>query len=83
MRIDIPPSVIAWLRSLGAEGRPLWEAIESLRRHPTPPDAITWPERPGRYETHVRIGEQGYWLAWEIRQDRGESVIRVAAIREN
>jgi hypothetical protein len=83
MRIDISPRVMAWLRSLGPEGRPLWEAIESLRRNPTPPEAITSPERPGRYEMHVQVGQRGFWFAWELRQDRGERVIRVAVIEEN
>lgn len=83
MRIEMPPRVMAWLRTLGPEGRPLWEAIERLRTNQTPPEAIASEERPGRYELHIRISQHGYWLAWEIRQDRGETVIRVVLIEEN
>jgi hypothetical protein len=81
MRIDIKPSAMAFLRSLGSEGRPLWDAIESLRT--TPGAADTIPERPGRREMHVRIGDKGYWLQWETLQDRSETVIRVTLIEEN
>jgi hypothetical protein len=83
MRVQIQREALALLRSLGLAGRPIWDAIESLRKTPHPPDAITSKERPGRLEMHVRVGQRGYWLGWEIAQDRGERVIKVMLIEEN
>jgi hypothetical protein len=83
MRIHLSQQVIILLRGLKEEGAPLRRAVEALEQNPTPADAITTPERPGRYETHVRVGQRGYWLTWQIEQDRGETVIRVTAIVEN
>jgi len=83
MRIQIPPQNMALLRSLGAEGAPLWDAIESLRSNQTPADSFIVEGRPGRRELHIRIGLRGFWIGWEIEQDRGEQVIRVMLIEEN
>jgi hypothetical protein len=83
MRIEIQRGAMALLRSLGPEGRPIWLAIESLRSDPHPAEASASKERPGRLEMHVKVGLQGYWIGWEIRQDRGETVIRGMVIEEN
>jgi hypothetical protein len=83
MRIDVTREAMRLLRSPELNTRPLWEAIEQLRTNPTPPDSIVLPEERGMREMHVRVGQRGYWLQWEIKQDRGETVVRVAIIEEN
>jgi hypothetical protein len=83
MRIHIDGARMAFLRSLGAEGRPLWEAIESLKHDQAPADSVELSKRPRRREMHVRAGQRGFWLQWEVRQDRGETEIRVILIEEN
>ena len=83
MRVELSPKVIALLRALKEEGAPLRRAVETLGQNPTPANALTSPERPGRYEMHVRVGQRGYWLGWEVMRDRGETVIKVGVIEEN
>ena len=83
MRFHYTFAVSKLLRDLGEEGARLRAAIRALQSDPTPLDAITTPERPGRYEQHVRIGMRGYWLIWRVEQDRGERVITITAIEEN
>jgi hypothetical protein len=83
MRIHIDRERMAFLRSLGSEGRPLWEAIEGLKYDQTPADSVELSKRPGRREMHVRAGQCGFWLQWEVRQDRGEAEIRIILIEEN
>lgn len=83
MRINVSRSAMILLRGMGLEGRPLWEAIERLRKNQSPPDAIFIKNRPGRREMHVRIGTRGYWLQWEVTKDRSETVIAVMLIEEN
>ena len=83
MRIHIDRERMTFLRSLGSEGRPLWEAIERLRTDQAPADSIEMIDRPGRREEHIRIGDRGFWLQWEVRQDRGEKIIEIILIEEN
>lgn len=83
MRIHIDRERMTFLRSLGPEGKPLWEAIESLRKNQAPKDSVEVTKRPGRWELHVRAGQRGFWLQWEVNQDRGETVIEIILIEEN
>lgn len=83
MRIHIDRERMAFLRNLGPDGRPLWEAIEGLKHDQAPADSVVLPKRPGRREMHVRADQRGFWLQWEVRQDRGETVIRITLIEEN
>jgi hypothetical protein len=83
MRFQYTYAVSKLLRDLGESGAPLRAAIRALQSNPTPADAISVPERPGRYEQHVRIGTRGFWLVWRLEQDRGEQVITITAIDEN
>jgi hypothetical protein len=68
---------------MGEASRPLWAAIEQLRKNPTPGDARLVSERTGRREMLVQVGARGFWLVWEVRQDRGETVVRLAVIEVN
>lgn len=83
MHIYIDRERMAFLRSLGLEGRPLWEAIERLRTDQSPVDSVEIRDRLGRRELHVRAGSRGFWLQWEVRQDRSEQVIEIILIEEN
>lgn len=83
MRYQYTFAVSKLLRDLGEDGAPLRAAIRALQANPRPTDALTTPERPGRYEQHIRIATRGFWLIWRVEQDRGETVITITAIEEN
>lgn len=82
MPIQVPSQNMALLRSLGAAGAPLWDAIESLRSNQTPPQSCPVTGRPGRRELPIRVGLRGFWISWEIEQACGEHIIRVVLIEE-
>lgn len=84
MRIHLTRAVIAALRKLGEDGAELRRRIEQLKQTPRPPDARDYADRPGRYEFFVPTGpDSGVWVVCQQSQDRGETVITVAAIEEN
>jgi hypothetical protein len=77
MRIHIDRERMAFLRSLGLEARPLWDAIEGLRTDLSPPGSFVDDD----IEAHVlqvQAGQRTFWLQWSITQDRGETVIVIA-----
>ncbi len=82
MRLHLSKPAIELLYSLRNEGAPIHEALQAIMRNPDQPDALRPPERPGRYELLVRVGVRGFWILYETKQDRGESVIE-AGIIEN
>ena len=47
--------------------------VESLKRDPRPPDAMTIPERPNYYEEFVA----GVWIGWSVDSSGSETAIRV------
>lgn len=84
MRIHLTREVIIMLRRLGDNGAELRRRIEALKRTPRPPDACAFADRPGRYEFFVETGAySGVWVICQQSQDRGETVVTIAAIEEN
>jgi hypothetical protein len=83
MRVDATRESLALLYSLREAAAPLRAAINELLTNPRPADAIDVSGRPGWLQRHVRVGDRGYWLVWEVKRDRSETVIRVAIIEEN
>jgi hypothetical protein len=83
MRIDATRESLALLYSLREAAMSLRAAIDELRTNLRPADAIDVSGRPELLQRHVRIGDRGFWLMWGVRQDRGETVVRVAIIEEN
>jgi hypothetical protein len=79
MRIHLSRQVVQLLRRLGEEGTELRQSVESLRKDPTPKDALFSPERPELYQ----IFRAGYWLICEIDRSGSETVVRVAVIERN
>lgn len=73
---------MAFLRRLGLEGRSLWNAIEALRTDLEPLGSFVENEQPSRRIAQVKIGVRVFWLAWEVTQDRGESVIEIILIEQ-
>jgi hypothetical protein len=78
MRIDLPSAVVAILRNKETP-QAVRVAVAALGKQPRPPDAMAVAGRPGRYE----IFESGYWIVCEMKQDRGETVVKVLAINKN
>ena len=83
MRFHYSFQVSKLLRDLKELGAPLRRAIEALRHNPIPEDARAIPERPGRYEIHVRVSQRGYWVIYEIDESGSETVITVSVIEPN
>jgi len=79
MRFHYSFAVSKLLRDLKDEGAPLRRAIEALRQNPFPEDALPVDGYENRYEMFVI----GYWIVYEVDQRGGETVIQVAAIKEN
>jgi hypothetical protein len=83
MRVHLSRQVINLIYALREEGQPVRDAIRAIKNNPDQPDAIAVSGRPGRRELHVRVGDRGFWLQWEVQQDRGETVIEIILIEEN
>lgn len=78
MRIDLPSSVIAILRHKDTP-QAVRVAVAALWIDPLPADKLTVEDKPDRYE----IFESGFWIVYEVKQDRGETVVRVLDIAPN
>jgi len=83
MRIHIDRERMAFLRSMGLEGRPLWDAIEGLRKDLAQTGSVEITDRPGRRQMNIKIGLRSFWLGWELSTDRGETVITIALAEES
>lgn len=83
MRVRLSRQVINLIDSLREEGQPVRDAMQAIKSNPDQPDAIDVSGRPGRRELHVRVGNRGFWLQWEVKQDRDETVIEIILIEEN
>jgi hypothetical protein len=83
MRVELSPDVIRLLYFLREDAADIRAVIEELRTNPRPADAIDVSDEPGWLQKHVRIGDRGFWLMWEIKQDRSETVVRVVIIEQN
>jgi hypothetical protein len=83
MRVHLSRQVINLIYALRESGQPLREAIQAIKSNPDQPDASEVSGRPGRRELHVRVEQRGFWLQWEVKQDRGETVIEIILIEEN
>ena len=82
MRLQLSREAIAILHSLREDSAPLHAALQEIMRTPDQPDAMRSTERPNRYELFVLVGSRGFWIGYEVEQDRRETVIR-AGIIEN
>jgi hypothetical protein len=78
MRIHLPPEVINFLRD-AATPPEVRRAIRALSINPRPPDALAIPNKPGRYH----LFESGFWIVYDVEQDRSETVISVRLIEKN
>ena len=82
MRLHLSREAIALLHSLREDSAPLHKALQEIMRTPEHPDALRSVERPTRYELFVLVGSRGFWIGYEVEQDRGETQI-IAGIVEN
>jgi hypothetical protein len=78
MRVHISSQVQKLRYQLGEAGNELRQALESLKTNPTP----EWARKVEEYESRYEFFMAGYWVIYEIKQDRGETVIVVSAMEE-
>jgi hypothetical protein len=78
MRMQADRQLMTVLRNLETPPE-VRRAIESLLKNPYPEWAKMIPERENRYE----FFETGFWVAYEVSIDRGETVITVLLIDKN
>jgi len=78
MRVQISPQVQKLRYQLGERGNELRRALESLKSNPIP----DWVRKVEGYEARYEFFMAGYWVIYEIQQDRGETVIVVSAMEE-
>ena len=85
MRVHLSRDVISLLYRLRDSGAAtsIRAAIELLRQHPDQPDFIELPERSGLREMHGRAGNLGYWIAYRLKRDRGETEVQIVAVAQN
>jgi hypothetical protein len=85
MRVHLSRDVIRLLYRLRDTGdaSAIRAAIELLRRQPDQPDFIEIPERAGLREMHVRAGDRGYWIAYRVKRDRGETEVQIVTVAQN
>lgn len=78
MRIDLPAHVIRVLRNKDTPPE-VRAAVAGLGKNPYPPDAKPIEGHHG----WLQFFESGYWIVYEVKQDRSETVIGVLDIDKN